>query len=360
MSIITKVEELRLEEPGLTWEAMAKQLGFSTGEALRSEYRRRKADEQIDEIETDKPKIEFLHSGGGEAPDWRELAERSAVISEKRSKISPLIKSTRAYIATKSPIGIVFSGDWHLGSSGLDYKKWLKDMETIMSNDKLFLVDLGDDRQNMRSFKDLSGVLEQVMTPKEQALFMRGLVNELTDTNKLLCKVDGNHDVEFDERIFGEALQWYLMENMKAPRFKNKGLLFLEVGDETYSMYVFHKSRFRSIFRAAHGAFREWQFGYPADVVAGGHDHTPGFEMLPNYQVAREAGMGFGGLTFLIKIGTYQESKYGYKYFHNGGAPEAITIVLWPDTHKMQAFLSIEDAARFIDTYETEEKVHVK
>jgi hypothetical protein len=76
----------------------------------------------------------------------------------------------------------------------------------------------------------------------------------------------GNHDVEFDERIFGQALQYYLLQNMKAPRFQNRGLLNLGVGNEIYTLYLFHKSRFRSVFRPAHGAYREYQFGYPADV----------------------------------------------------------------------------------------------
>lgn len=357
-SVIEKVEALREEAPGMTWEAMAKTLSFSTGEALRSEYRRQKKQENKQQIENDAPAIEFLNKSNGEAPDWRELAERSAEIAKKRSKISPLLKSTHVTISTKQPIGIVFTGDWHLGDTGIDYKKWLSDMELILNHPNLFMVDLGDDRQNMRSFKTLSAVLNQVMTPQEQGLFLRGIVDELTEKNKLLCKVDGNHDVEFDERIFGEALQWYLLENMKAPRFKNKGLLFLELGDQTYSLYVFHKTRFRSIFRAAHGAYREWQFGYPADIVAGAHDHMPGFEIMPNYALARDVGKDFGGLTFLVKVGTYQESTYGWKYFHNGGAPEALTIVLWPDTHKMELFLSIRDAIRFLDTYkETQNEV---
>ncbi len=363
MSIIQKIENLRMDEPGLTWEAMAKILNFSTGEALRSEYRRKKADEHDDTIENDKPKIDFLHKDCNDMDvDWRELAERTIDLAEaKKLSTPPLIKSTRAYIETDRPIGLVFSGDWHLGTMGTDYVKWYADIQKIIDHPYLYLVDLGDDRQNMRSFKDLSGVLDQVMTPQEQGLFIRSLVNELTENNKLLCKVDGNHDVEFDERIFGEAIQGYLLERMKAPRFRNKGLLFLEVGDETYSIYVFHKTRFRSIYRAAHGAFREWQFGYPADVVAGAHDHQPGFEMLPNYLMARAVGSDFGGLTFLIKVGTYQESKFGWKYFHNGGKPEAITVVLWPKTHKMQVFLSIDDATRFLDSYkEMEESSNVK
>jgi hypothetical protein len=334
----------------LTWEQLSARLGKSSGEALRSEYRRAKSIERETERENDEATIEFFHQRSS-IPDWRELAEKATVNATVKKQIDPLIKATNIAIDTSKPIGLVFSGDWHLGDAGLDYKKWSQDLETVMDNPSLFLVDLGDDRNNVRSFRDLSAVLGQVMSPQEQGLMMRGVVDELTEKNKLLCKVDGNHDVEFDERLFGDAIQYYLLENMKAPRFRNKGLMFLEVGDEVYTIYVFHKTRFRSIYRAAHGAWREWQFGYPADIVAGGHDHVPAFEMLPNYTMARDVGQTFGGLTFLIKVGTYQDSKYGWKYFHNGGRPETITVVLWPDEHRMQGFLSIQDAVRFIDTF---------
>jgi len=31
--------------------------------------------------------------------------------------------------------------------------------------------------------------------------------------------------------------------------------------------------------------------------------------------------MGFGGETYLIKCGTYQDSEFGWRYFGNGGRP---------------------------------------
>jgi hypothetical protein len=45
MSIIEKVKDLKSSEPGITWEGMARKLGYSTGEALRSKYRWEKAHE---------------------------------------------------------------------------------------------------------------------------------------------------------------------------------------------------------------------------------------------------------------------------------------------------------------------------
>lgn len=353
-NLIVKINNLKRENPQYTWEQMGRLLGFSSGEGLRSEYRRRKAEENNKDIPEplgDQRVIEFFHDKKTN-PNWRNLIAMAQQRVEDLGNPADILKSTTIDIATDKPILIVYSGDWHLGDLGLDYESWLNDMKMIIDTPGVYLVDLGDSIQNMRSFKNLSSVLSQALAPKEQGILMRSLVNELTEKQKLLCKVEGNHDFEFDERIFGDALQRYLLENMNAPLFVNRGLIYLNVGSEMYSLYVFHKTRFRSIFRAAHGAWREWQFGYPADIVAGGHDHTPAFEMLPSYTLARESGASFGGLTFLIKVGTYQEDHYGWKYFHNGGRPEAISVVLWPDKHHMQAFLSLQDAVRFMKTFD--------
>ena len=55
---------------------------------------------------------------------------------------------------------------------------------------------------------------------------------------------------------------------------------------------------------------------YPADIVAGAHDHEPGYECIRQFPLAREAGMDFGGEAYLIKCGTYQDSDYGPCIIH--------------------------------------------
>jgi predicted phosphodiesterase len=213
------------------------------------------------------------------------------------------------------------------------------------------MCEVGDDRQNMRNFRNLSAVLNQVLSPKQQAHMLRGVVEELTANDKLLAKVGGNHDEEFDQRIFGEALQGYLLEKMKAPRFKNRGLVYLTVGEIEYTILLFHKSRFKSFLRRTHGAMREHQLSFPADIVMGGHDHEPGMEHLHHYTLAEQAGEVFGGETLFIKVGTYQDSEYGWRYFHSGGFAANYTTVLFPHEKKMQCFTNPRDAMRYADSF---------
>lgn len=243
----------------------------------------------------------------------------------------------------------MFTGDWHLGDRATNHKQWMEDIEFILKTPDLFMVDLGDSIQNMRSFKVLAAVLDQALPPRIQAAMLREVVDALTDKGKLLAKVGGNHDEEFDERIFGQALQGYLLEKMQCPYFRNRGLIKLTLGGEMYTILAFHKSRFSSFLRGAHGAFREFQLSYPADIVAGGHNHQPAFEMMDAYTLAKEAGMPFGGESYLIKVGTYQDGDYGWKYFHNGGKPQNITAVLRPDIHQVRVFPTPQDAVIYMD-----------
>lgn len=288
--------------------------------------------------------------------DWREFLDLAETNQRMEQRLSSTQRTADVTIKTDKPIAVMFSSDWHLGHKGTDYNAWQRDMNFLLETPDMYMIDLGDDRQNARRFRDLSMVFSQVLTPRQQALMIRSLINELTEKNKLLAKVRANHDVEFDERVFGEAVQSYLMEKMEAPDFNNRGLLKLKVGRELYSILLFHKSRFRSFLRSAHGNLREHQLSFPAEIVAGGHDHWPGFEILWRYSLAREAGYDFGGEVYLVKAGTYQiDSNYGWKYFHDG-AIAAPTVVLWPDQHKKLIFMSPQDAALFLQAQRTPEK----
>lgn len=334
-----------VEKHGTKWNIIGEILNESP-EKLRSLYRR----EQRRPIDTEEilneQSIIFKDKKIAEKIDWRSLAKyanQGAALTERASHFQ---ETADVYISTNTPIVLTFTGDWHLGDATVDYDEWLRHINTILDTPSVYMIDMGDDYQNMRSFKVLSAVLSQVISPAQQAALMRSLVDELTKKNKLIAKVGGNHDLEFDERIFGQALQGYLYENAKAPVFANRGLVSLCVGEQNYKMLLFHKSRFRSIFRPTHGAYREWQLSYPAEIVAGAHDHQPGIEIMWNYLWPKENGENYGGEVFLIKIGTYQQGDYGFRYFHNSSI-NMPSVVLFPDVHKKILFTNLDDAIAF-------------
>jgi len=296
----------------------------------------------------DESPVVFLDRKESEPVDWREFVELASQSQQINERLDDTQRIASVAIETDHPIAVMFSGDWQLGDGATDHQTWAADMEFLLQTDDLYMAELGDKHQNMRAFKTLSGVLSQVLSPPQQAKMLRSLADEMSEKHKVLAWVDGNHDGEFDERIFGEALLKYLLERAEAPRFINRGLLKLTVGGELYTLLLFHKSRFRSFMRTTHGNYREMQLSYPADVVAGAHDHVAGYELIENYSLARDAGMGFGGATYLVKVGTYQDSEFGWRYFHNGGRPLNPTIVFWPGEHRMQIFNDPRSAVEYM------------
>lgn len=356
------VDELLAAEKKITWTALAEPLGLhrsSVKQGFEREFGILKKDlpdlrnhlhvQQM--VEAHNAAVVFHDKKQREDVDWREFLDLAETNRELNGRIDDTQKIAEITIETDRPFCLMHTGDWHLGDQYTDHTEWGKDIEFVLETPNLGMIDLGDDRQNMRVFRVLSAVLGQVLSPTQQALMLRSVVKELTRESKLIAKVGGNHDEEFDQSIFGESLQSYLLENMKAPRFRNRGLLKLTVGSELYTVLIFHKSRFKSFLRRAHGAMREHQLSYPADIIAGGHDHSPGMENYWHYNLAREAGMGFGGEVILIKTGTYQDSDYGWKYYHDGGFPINYTVVLFPDRHKKVVFSNPRDAVRYANSF---------
>ena len=356
-----------MRNSGLQWEEIGRTLGI-TAESARNRFRRMAkslysdgpsilnetimVDDEIEEESLEKYNKAFAifkDTKSPKYPSWREIVEigiKNQTISEEASIWQ---KYATVEIRTQKPIVVMYTGDWHFGSR-INYEEWYEDIDALLSNDNVFMIELGDDRENMRTFKNLASVLSQTMTPEQQAMLIRGIIDELTEKNKILAKVAGNHDKEFDERIFGATIQNYLLANMKAPRFSNRGILKLIVGNITYTNLLFHKSRFRSFLRGAHGGYREYTLSFPADVVAGGHDHVPAFEEIWHYTDARKIGMDFGGSSYLIKVGSMQQGDFGWKYFH-GEAYVSPCVVYFPDQHKKVYFSNPKDAIRYAKTF---------
>ncbi|MCK4818862.1 hypothetical protein KA005_24020 [bacterium] len=352
---------LEKNEVTLSWAALGRALGIpwsTLREACGRSFGINKAKDigrlgglleigQIEELH--EAALIFADKKQKEDVNWREFAEVADANKAFRERISTSQRTAKVLIKTRCPIAVMFSGDWHLGDRYVDYETWVSDIEFLLSHDNLYMVDVGDDRQNLRVFRHLAAVFQQVLSPKQQAHMLRSVIEDLTAKDKLLAKVGGNHDEEFDQRIFGEALQSYLLEKMRAPFFPNRGLVFLTVGDIEYSMLLFHKSRYKSFLRRTHGAKREHQLSYPADIIAGGHYHQPGMEHLHHYSLADQEDKGFGGETIFIKVGTYQDSDYGWRYFSNGGMVGNYTVVLFPDQKKMIPFTNPRDAMDYLE-----------
>lgn len=348
---------VELKERGETWASISSQV-YLTPQAARSRYRRwikqqRKKDDDTEEayhspLVEEFEEIVFHNSKKPEKIDWRELAKLATEVQSVNNRLEDTQEYAEISIETTRPVILMFTGDWHLGAAGTNHAGWAAQMETVLSTDGLYMINLGDYQQNAGSFRVLSVALSQILSPRQQATMFKGIIDELTEKNKLLASIIGNHD-EFEERVLGQRLQYYLLERMKCPQFPNRGLVRLFVGDAEYSLLLLHKPKYFSSVNDTHGLIREYERDYPADVVAGGHNHKPAYQLLYRNTRAKKSGYDFGGPALLLAVGTWQEkSKFGYKHFHDGGLPISWYVVFDPSEKRFSPpFESLDDALLF-------------
>lgn len=319
---------VREGEGANAWSEWALRFDERSRHSIRMRYREHLANVE-ERLSHFRP--EFLDTKEAKIPDWRKIlgvASRGQEIAQDADGTQHI-----ATVRIKGPALLCYTSCWHLGGVAVDYPSWRRHIDIIMDTPQCYMIMLGDAYENMRSFPSLEAVLTQVIPPAQQARAMEGIVTELCDKGKLLAMVEGNHET-LDERIFGEALIQYLYLHCTAPRFPNRGLLKLGVtcGGVEYQFptLLFHKSRYRSFLNALHGAKREYQLSFPGRIVAGAHDHKPGIEYYWHNSLMRKAGYGLGGRTVLIKAGTFNQGKYGWKFW--GGDPPVMPCVLfWYD-----------------------------
>ncbi len=296
-------------------------------------------------------KLFFKDKKEGET-NWREWLEFLVENQKLHKKSSFSQDVANIEIKTDKPVGVVYSSDWHLGSESIEYNRFLEDMEFLLAHDNLKLALVGDLIDNFTQFKNVLAVTQQLISPKQQRRILESLIEELVEKDKLIISGYGNHDVEFDERIIGHSFVQDILSK-SVPYFNGKGIMKLKVGDVEYTNLILHKTRYNSFIHALHGAKREYQLTFPADVVVCGDKHLSGFEEYIHYGMAKDAGMGFGGETFLIRLGTYKtDCGYSKRYWGKGNI-RTDCVVYFPKDKMKKRFSTAEDAVIYMKGLET-------
>ena len=100
--------------------------------------------------------------------NWRSLIKHAQVGREFRDDMSTSQGHAKIKLDVKDrgQIAIVFTADWHLGSAGIDYDTFLRNMEYIIDTPNLYMAIIGDERDNfLPGFKSGSAVASQVLSP---------------------------------------------------------------------------------------------------------------------------------------------------------------------------------------------------
>lgn len=245
-------------------------------------------------------------------------------------------KQTKTIITINDikPIGIAFWGDWHLGARGIDYEAFEKDQQTIKETDGLYVIGMGDYKDNQNAFVHASGTLEQVATPGMQDMLVKRVWQDVADSS--LAIIRGCHD-DWDKKLGDKDFVATLCAKDVADcvNLWHGGSLAIKLGSQTYKIRARHKYKGESDLNTTNSQRRMVDSFGAADVNAVAHRHYS--EIQQTTKQDQE--------TVYLRSGSY---KYYDEFGQKIGGYRAIlgvpVVIFFPDTKRMIGFRYMEDA----------------
>lgn len=350
----------RLKKAGKTWEEVAHELPVTTtGESVRKAVSRH-AEEGPDTGQgvSPGPLTHYREMLRERFPDiklpedvhWREWLDSFSTIQDLHKRTDPTQEFlTIDFSGVDRPIAIASASDLHMGGGYTSHRAIVETIDFILKTDDLYLGITGDAIEGfIPGEKSAETVEQQAGSLKAQLAALQSLVHELSSAGKLLWLSWGDHDAKWFEKLVGVNFVKQQVHD-KAPYFQGRGLITLELGEQTYYICVNHAERFNSQWNRNHPQRRQYERFFPADINISGHKHKPAFQMNFHYEMLREAGLNLGGKHWLIANGTYKTGPdpYTIRGWTKGiiGVP---TIVFHADEHDTDVFEDPEKADHFI------------
>jgi len=268
---------------------------------------------------------------------WREFFDNINVMKEAQLAEKTSVSYAKINLDVEQPIILTFSGCWHVGSRGTDYKLLREYIELILDTDNVYLCLLGDEIENFFKFYTQEANEQQIVPPGIQRKLFTKIINELREKNKLLFSVWSNHVGQREEKLLGYSPTEELFRGVTF--FDGKGTLDLTVGEELYKLFVVHKTRTTSVDNPCLGMkteLKRYSMYDRYDIVASAHLHYPylSVEYMPEK-------------TIFLKAGTFKtDDLYARRNWREGivGAP---AIILYPNEHKTIAFENLKSAIEY-------------
>lgn len=209
---------------------------------------------------------------------------------------------------------INFMSDLHLGGD-CDYQRVQSELNAVMGKRDSYVVLAGD---IMDSFCFQPAQMEQIEQVPEQIKLARDIIGKLTQANRLLAVIPGNHE-EWMRRS-GVNIYELITDTSKVPVVYGPNYFTFNVKGTEYKATVSHVLPGNSMYTNSHPQAREMRFGAQgADLIVAGHTHRRGMQQT----TVKEHG-GESRIVYLLSLGTYKFSDgYGAnKGFHKQDARE--------------------------------------
>lgn len=240
------------------------------------------------------------------------------------------------------PFAVGLFTDTHYGSIYTDYDLLNEHFRIVEDTPNYGMVTNGDDIDNFIAMgKSATGVYEDPLPPQLQNIAYLDKLQALVKSGKLGCMSYGNHN------DFGyiTGLDWFETFardfSKKIPIFTAGGDLTIKVGKQNYDMAITHRYWGASKLNPTNANKRFMEHEYPeADIIFLGHTHQSELDTFERAGVEKIAAIG----------GTYKKGEpwprqqgIGRRSGHPG-----LTVMLYPNEHKMVGFKHTEDAQQFM------------
>jgi hypothetical protein len=323
---VTRAEELKRQ--GRSWAELPLLIEQEFGIRLEREHIR----STLRRLPTYKNRITYEDKKP--VPEIDDINEYYSKLKELNKAIDDLdtkqVKTTITIDETK-PIGIAFWGDWHIGARGIDYERFDQDRETIKNTDGLYIIGMGDYKDNQNALVHPSGVTEMTAVPGLQDLLVKSFFVELAE--KWLAIIRGCHD-DWDKRLSDKDFVAMLAEETNSVNLWHGGGITLKLGSQQYKIRARHKYKNESGLNTTNSQRNLLNDFGDADILALAHKHF--FDLQETDRMGRHV--------IYLRSGTYKVyDEHGQKlagYIGKHGVP---MVILYPDTKKMVPFKNLED-----------------
>ena len=234
------------------------------------------------------------------------------------------------------PIGIVVSGDWHIGNENTNLRELKADIDLIAQTPGLYCFHMGDLIDGYVKPNMPTGSHEAMVRVRTQRHLAWDACSRLA--GKVLCTVSGQHDHWGVQQADFDPIEWVSSDH-RVPYLGHGGLLTLKLSGQDYRIHVRHKGRYRSQVNVTHGIKQHWRFVQDADIGCHADLHVPAIEHV----------LWKGEHRLAIRPGSYKPTDDFCDAGDFGLSPAVMpTIILWPDRRRIQAMWTLGEGAEYV------------
>ena len=270
--------------------------------------------------------------------DLKTLSNKITDLNDEFKKHLPEKQDAFTFeIKDNKPIAIVPLADLHLGATGVQYEKLLKDLDIITSTDGMYSVCIGDWLNNFIFGKLINAGWGDVR-PKFQWVLCELVIQALSKT--LIQINQGNHELWSSKACdVDEFASIAKRANVCYSSNKKYGKVTVKFNDLDYTGVFRHKPIGSSRINPMQGAKNIYRDLTAYDFCITAHTHTFGIEHFVKHEQVRVA----------MNCGAYKTDD---AFADECGFPDAIpkmpVIILMPDKREMLTFENIETAAEVL------------